>query len=110
MVRDFLIWMDDVEWEIREVGLDDYTKLKWAGIEAFGNIRVKNGKLAYVQDIAIRDEYMEIVKKEKLFSEVCNFTHNDKSFVKNIAQKDGKKFQGTFIDALNYIKKEFKDG
>ncbi len=107
MVRDFLIWMDDVEWEIREVGLEDYTKLKWPGIDAFANIRVKEGKLAYVHDISLRDEDIKRVKKEKLFSEICNFTHNDTKFLKNIAQKDGKKFQGTFIEALEYIKEVF---
>ena len=104
MVRDFLIWMDDVEWEIREIGLENYKELKGLDIDAFANIRVKNGKLSYIQDISIRDEDIEKAKKEELFNEICNFTHNDKDFLKNVASKDGKSFKGTFIDALNYIK------
>ena len=40
-MRNFIIWLDSTnEWEIREVGLKDYTILKPLNIDAFANIRV----------------------------------------------------------------------
>jgi len=103
-MRDFIIWIDSVnEWEIREVGLKDYTTLKPLNIDAFANIRVSNNKIAYLHDLDIKVKDIDTVSKEPLFNEECNFYINNPNFLKEYPQKNAKKFQGTFIDALNYI-------
>ena len=96
MVRTFLIDIDKkIDWEIRQKGLDDYRPLRDHNIDAFGIVKLKRGKLAYIYDIILDDKAIEAAKKDKLFLEKCNFVYKNKSF------------KGTFIDALTFIKKEF---
>ena len=99
MVRDFLIDVDkNIDWEIRLKGLKTYRPLKPHKIDAFGIVKKENRKLAYLYDIVIDDEAIEIAKKDKLFLEKCNFIHNNQSF------------QGSFIDALMYVKEVYNAG
>ncbi|WP_297575895.1 hypothetical protein [uncultured Campylobacter sp.] len=68
-------------------------------IDFFANCYIKDDKITYIFDISFYD--LERAKKSKFFNEVCEF----EVFV-NDAFKE--KFQGTFIDALEYIKANFK--
>ena len=104
-MRNFIIWLDSTnEWEIREVGLKDYTILKPLNIDAFANIRVSNNKIVYIHDLDIKVKDINTVSKEALFNEECNFYINNPNFLKEYPQKNAKKFKGTFISALNFIK------
>ncbi|MBE2984662.1 hypothetical protein CCAL9344_01350 [Campylobacter sp. RM9344] len=91
------------DWEIRLNGLDDYNDMKQLGYKFFAVLKATaDKKIAYVFDVFTpKDKDMNEVKKHKEFSEICEFVHT----------ADGKEranFQGTFIDALNYIKDNFK--
>jgi hypothetical protein len=110
MVRDFIIWIDSVgEWEIRESGLEDYTILKPFKIDAFANVRTKDTQIVYISDIDIKEDDIKKAKKFEAFKDEHNFYINEPSFYKNTIQDKSKKFKGTFIDALSYIKKELND-
>lgn len=98
MARDFLIWFDDDEWEIRELGCEDYQAFKDSKkYYGFYSTKInKDGKLVYFNGECLTSRMFEDL--DMLFEEECNFVHEDK-----------KSFVGSFIDALEYIKKEFKN-
>ena len=59
---------------------------------------VKNGEILQLFDIFTpSDKHINSCKKYKEFNEICEFYHDKHSFV------------GTFIDALNFIKVNFKE-
>lgn len=68
------------------------------------NRALKTGEIAFINDIfAPSAKDLDIYKKEHLLLETCNFIHIDDASSQTI-----KKFQGTFIDALEYIKDSFR--
>ncbi|MDX9744574.1 MAG: hypothetical protein RBT59_12205 [Arcobacteraceae bacterium] len=101
MVRDFNIEISsDYGWEIDIVGFIPpyraYEIVEDAPI-SFGVCRKKEGKLIAMYDPNCpKDEAIQEVSKLDIFKETCKFT-------------DGKyTFEGTFIDALQYIKTQYK--
>jgi len=103
-MRDFIIWWDDVEWEIREVGLENYRSLKGEFIELFANCIVKDKKLVYIHDISLRDDDIKIVSNLDIFNEECKFFINSKNFLEPFAEDKNNFFIGNFIDSLKYLK------
>jgi len=106
-LRKFIIWFDDIEWEIREVGLDDYKKFTSYHIILFANFRIRNNKIVYLQDINITDYDIKKASKFNIFKEKCKFYINNSDYLENSIQNKSKNFEGSFIDALKYIKKYF---
>jgi len=91
------------DWYIRPDGVQSYSKFDTLDINAFGIARkTSDGKIAYLFDIFPRDEDIELVKTNKLFNEVV-------SFECYINDKESTSFEGTFVQALEHIKKEFTD-
>jgi len=109
MVRDFLIWSDGYEWEIREVGCEDYSiyddTKEYYGFY-FSKVNDK-GQLVFINADCFNDDMFENL--DELFEEECNFTLNDKEFMKNIAQSDKDSFKGTFIEALKIAKERYEN-
>ena len=62
----------------------------------------KDGKIKGIFDAFIDDEELEYARNKKRFKEVADF-------VVIIDFKEKKRFTGTFIDALEYIKKFFEE-
>lgn len=95
-MRNFLIWFDDYEWEIRELGCENYQLLKDSDkYYGFYTTKInKDGKLVYINAETLTNRMFKNL--DELFNEECNFIHKDK-----------KSFKGTFFDALNYIKEDF---
>jgi hypothetical protein len=58
----------------------------------------KDGNIVYLLDNFVSDKNLTLAKKESRFLEVCSFTdlENNTNFV------------GTFVDALEYIKKQMQ--
>lgn len=66
---------------------------------AFGGARENEGKIVYIFDHAwVNPKALDEAKKREQFKEMCDFhdTTHDKHFA------------GSFIDALEYIKREFE--
>ena len=103
-MRDFIIWWDDVEWEIREVGLDNYLNLKGEYIGLFANCIAKDKKLVYIHNISLIDDDIRVASNLDIFKEECRFFINGKSFLEPFAEDENNFFIGNFIDALEYLK------
>jgi hypothetical protein len=101
--REFIIDIyKDIDWEIREKGLKDYNAISpYSGKTKdynFGIYKLNpKGRIVYLYDICIRDEDLELVENDPLFAEICHFVC------------DGYSFDGSFADALKYIKKYFDE-
>lgn len=101
-IRDFIIDIEkSYEWWIVVKDFDYKTQDKYTfggDIDyGFGKSGCKDKKIIYLFDIYPRVEDIELAKDDIRFQEVCNFTHNNKTF------------KGTFIDALEYVKEKFID-
>ncbi|MCR4942186.1 MAG: hypothetical protein K5978_05305 [Campylobacter sp.] len=74
----------------------------------FGQFELKNGHIVWIMDpFEVQDETIEKCQKLDFFHETVDFVvqiHDDE--VKGLKEVDS--FQGTFIDALKYIKTHFK--
>jgi len=101
--REFIIDIyKDIDWEIREKGLKDYNAIPaYRGKTrdySFGIWKLNpNGGIVYLYDIDVRDEDLELIKGDPLFAEICHFVHDKHSF------------DGSFVDALKYIKEHFDE-
>ena len=62
----------------------------------------KNGKIKGIFDAFIGEEELKLAQRKKRFKEVVDF-------VVLIDGKEEDRFRGTFIDALEYIKKFFEE-
>lgn len=60
-------------------------------------IHIENSQIVHIFNSFISDKTIKNANNDKLMQEVCEFRHEDY------------KFSGTFIDALEYIKENFKD-
>lgn len=92
---------EDVDWEISLVGVEEGNE-KNIDIDAFAITKQNKDGITYLFDIAVQDKDLELASKNKMFLEECLFTHTSYDGSKNIKQ-----FEGSFIDALQYIQKEF---
>jgi hypothetical protein len=93
--RLFSIFFDEYDWEIREKRLGDYTKESdYTNYLGFAVCKVRGNKLIYFCADVVSSDMLEL--KDKLFYEPCSFIHN------------GVIFDGSFIDALEYIKKQMQ--
>ncbi len=109
-MREFNLYLDfynnkPIEWGVYERGYNlwdnkDYDK-KRADKYLFATVCVRNGLIMGFFDVSLSDDDIKISKNDKMMSEICEF-----SVFKN--DKEITKFQGSFIDALEYIKANFK--
>lgn len=100
----FYIMFDDClgEWQIKNSKEKYISKSIKESDFLIPNRVDKNDKIAYLWDITIPDEKMiKYYLKFDFMKEIYKFIHLENN--KEIAS-----FQGTFIDALNYIKENFK--
>ncbi len=81
----------DIEWFI-----EDKSMKANGDIDMFAVCDTADDKIVYAFDISVDNEMINEAKKDKRFLEVCKFRHEDKEFV------------GTFIDALEYIKANWR--
>lgn len=95
--RKFTIEYLGIEWFIEA---PDYNKDKAKGLEIIAPITSTiDGKIAQIFDIFTPSkEEINQAKKYKEFYEICDFE----------VLASGHKFTGSFIDALEYIKANFK--
>ena len=84
----------NVDFEIIDEKIYNPKNCEYLGL--FAKCRVNSGKIAYIFDIFPTAYYLDKAQKEPLFNEICEFTHEKHTF------------QGSFIDALEYIKENFK--
>ncbi|WP_162165593.1 hypothetical protein [Campylobacter fetus] len=95
--RKFVIEFYGIEWFIEVPNYDD-KGTKGLGIVA-PITSLKEGKIARIFDILTPGtEDIDEAKEYKEFHEICDFE----------VVSNGHKFTGTFIDALEYIKANFK--
>ncbi|MSN96773.1 hypothetical protein F1B92_06295 [Campylobacter sp. FMV-PI01] len=104
-LRKFEIAFYGIEWHI---GSYDYNEENDKDTPLKGLIKpmttVKDGKIAYLFDLfAPSQDECQNAKNFKEFGEICEFNHFDTNVGRVI-----KTFQGTFIDALNYVRENFK--
>lgn len=89
---------DKCDWFIELAGVDDlsnYPSFSGTIDYSFAKSRsTKDKKIAYLFDIDVRDDDLQKAQDDERFKEICEFKHDKHSF------------KGTFIDALEYIKKE----
>lgn len=109
MVRNFLIWQDGNEWEIRESGLETYQNAKSLDIGVFGISKQKDKKIIYLMGIVLLNEEIEAIKEIEAFKEVCKFTYNETWFTQNKIQPNGHSFTGNFIEALEFLQNKFNE-
>lgn len=84
-----------VDFEIKDNNL--YNEKKYKNLEIFAHCWIYNNKIGYIFDICVLNEYLQKAQKEPLFNEICEF-----AVTQNGEEKET--FQGSFIDALKYIK------
>ena len=97
--RKFKIYIKEtIEWWITTEDYNYKLQETYKPIGIFGQDGLEDNKIIYLFDIVPRDKYIDEAKKDPRFYEVCNFEDIETNH----------KFTGTFIDALNYIKKVFK--
>ncbi|GKH61202.1 hypothetical protein CE91St25_15380 [Campylobacter ureolyticus] len=98
-MRKLEIMANDVEWQISVKGYDIWDS-KYAKKEnekyKFATFCIENNQIMGMFDMDVKDEVLKIAKKDPLMQEICEFKHKDY------------KFKGSFIDALKYIKQNFK--
>ncbi len=107
--REFTIWIHkNTEWEIRFS--------KWSAplepngrpqldVDAFAvRKRTEDGKIGYLFDMDVLDEDLLLVKQDERFYERCIFIR-----ISFDMQTVVEEFEGTFIDALEYIKRNLNE-
>ncbi|MSN96445.1 hypothetical protein F1B92_04525 [Campylobacter sp. FMV-PI01] len=103
-MREFILYIDETECGMYQKGYDlwdndDYKKSLCAKY-TFATYCVKNGKFMGFFASFIQDEDIKIAKNDEFMQEVCEF----EVLIHNTFKE---KFQGSFIDALKYIKENF---
>lgn len=94
--RKLYIYIDEKGWHITDNN-KKYTWLNDGELDAkFAEVYGINNKISFLGDWAWSDRFFD-VNSDKL-SEICDFE----------ILANGHKFSGTFIDALEYIKANFK--
>ncbi|WP_297575904.1 hypothetical protein [uncultured Campylobacter sp.] len=103
-LREFEITFYGIEWHI--ASFNYYEKLKKSIKGLYKPITMtQDNKITYIFDVfAPSDDEINECKKYKEFGEICEF-----NFFDSATNKYKEKFRGTFIDALEYIKENFKD-
>ena len=106
MERKFIIKIyKDYDWEIKLKTLSDYALYPEMNLNVFVIARqTDDKKIVYLFDADIEESNIEAAKQDTRFAEICKFEYiyNDGD-----EEKESKHFSGTFIDALELIKKEF---
>lgn len=102
--RKFIIKIyKDYDWEIKLNTLSDYSLYPELEFELFSIARqTSDRKIVYLFDADIEQENINTAKEDARFKELCKF----EVFIDDGA---GDKFDGTLIDALEYVQKEFRD-
>ncbi|MCI6989412.1 MAG: hypothetical protein MR902_07625 [Campylobacter sp.] len=97
-MREFEISGNDIEWQINIKNYDIWNG-KYAKKEnekyKFATLCIEKNKIMGMFDMDVKDEVLNLAKNDPLMNEICEFNHKEHKFV------------GSFIDALNYIKKNF---
>ncbi|MBE3607077.1 hypothetical protein CCAL13119_09085 [Campylobacter sp. RM13119] len=105
-MRNFVLYIDKgIEWGVYQKGYylwddKDYDK-KRANKYMFGGFCTKDSLIMGFFDISIDDDMIKTAKNDEIMQEICEFR-----VLINDTFKES--FNGTFIDALNYIKRHFK--
>ncbi len=104
--RDFIIKIyKDYDWEIKLKNLSDYTLYPELDLNVFSIGRQSDDKkIVYLFDAAVEGKDIELAKKDNRFNEFCGFEY---IFNDGHEDKPSKLFEGTLIDALELIYKEF---
>lgn len=104
--RKFIIKIyKDYDWEIKLKSLSDYALYPELQLEVFSIERqTSDRKIVYLFDAVIEEDSILLVKEDDRFKEECNF---EVIFDDGSGEELNTSFDGTFIDALEYIKKEF---
>ncbi|MBE6429880.1 MULTISPECIES: hypothetical protein [Campylobacter] len=110
-MRKILIFLYlDIEWGIIEAeyrkkildgSIDDSKNIDYKRCNKYGfaTFEAVNGKIMHFFDICkITDELLSVARDDELMQEICDFE----------VLESGYKFTGSFIDALEYIKANFK--
>ena len=106
--RKFIIKIyKDYDWEIKLKTLSDYTLYPELEVETFSIARqTLDRKIVYLFDATIEQEKIDISKEDIRFNELCKF----EAFIDDGAgEETSSEFDGTIIDALEYIQKNFAD-
>ncbi len=103
MVRDYIIYADEADFEIRLVGCDSYKKYKGSDIPAFGILKADDKGLVYIYDICV-EIYLKEAKKHEAFYQKANFYIQPLGDLSCYPNPKAKQFKGTFIDALELIR------
>lgn len=106
--RKFIIKIyKDYDWEIKLKTLSDYTLYPEFEVDIFSIARQTiDRKIVYLFDATIEQEKIDISKEDIRFNELCKF----KAFIDDGAgEETSSEFDGTIIDALEYIQKNFAD-
>lgn len=102
-LREFEIAFYGIEWHISSFNYDEKFTKSIKGLYK-PIITTQESKITYIFDVfAPSDDEINECKKHKEFGEICEF-----NFFDSTTNKYKEKFQGTFIDALEYIKANFK--
>ncbi|WP_418185596.1 hypothetical protein ACNSOS_01010 [Aliarcobacter vitoriensis] len=96
MVRKIIIKILEPDWYIEDRELLE--KGEYKGDEYYAHFDVLDEKITYLHD-CISVKIDDKIKEDKRFLEVCEFIYL-------VDDKEQKRFTGTFIDALEFIKKE----
>ncbi len=104
-MREFILYIDTAECGVYQKGYNvwagqDYNK-KLGKMYKFATYCVKNGKFMGFFTSYIFDEDIKIAKNDELMQEICEFEVLIHDTFKE-------KFRGSFIDALEYTKENFK--
>jgi len=98
----------DRTWSIEAIkNIDKKIKKDKTDIETFGQFEVVKGEINWLLDSDIDDDMIKEVCEDELFLKEALFfpyIYKDKKWNKQDS------FKGSFIDALNYVKKVFKSG
>lgn len=101
--RKFEIAFYGIEWHISSFNYDEKLTKSIKGLYK-PIITTQENKITYIFDVfAPSDDEINECKKHKEFDEICEF-----NFFDSTTNKYKDKFQGTFIDALEYIKANFR--
>ncbi len=106
--RKFIIKIyKDYDWEIKLKTLSDYSLYPELQLEIFAIERqTSDRKIVYLFDATIEEDYILLVKEDDRFKEECTF---EIMIDDGSGEESNSSVEGTFIDALEYIKKEFSD-
>ena len=97
----------DYDWEIKLKTLSDYALYPELEVETFSIARqTLDRKIVYLFDASIEQENIDISKEDIRFNELCKF----EAFIDDgTGEELSSEFDGTIIDAFEYIQKNFAD-